>query len=442
MPPGTPRRARQVRQRRARLSADEKRAIPRLGGRRLARRKLTDLPLPPRFVGDGESPARHRPGDAPGGGSPAEGSMPYELVEIDPKADARRYWRSRPRRSGPEPGGRPPRRRPRPAAARRREGRRGRRRLPRRLPPPGPPARGMPRRRGEADPGRVGGSSSAPLRTPRGQKQVDRSRIGLVFAEPAAVHKELMSGMAAQLPHSRSRPGRATTSRGPISGSRGPRCSSRSCRMHLRERSRCGSPASTPAACRGPSSTRPPVQSSTGKPLYPRRRPKPMPEGTIRHTGSPLRQLRTRTPNNPDPRRVRQPSASRRGTRDARRLRQLHPRRPGSHPGHAGLRQLAAGQYKVTFRHRPAGPASRSQPSSARSTDWAERPVAIRPGRLGGHAATIVLRHPGPTSTSSSSTERPSTGDPGNPASVVSSTTASSACPEPVRPTQRAADRN
>ena len=32
--------------------------------------------------------------------------------------------------------------------------------------------------------------------TPRGTKQVDRSRIGLVFADPATVHKELMSGMA------------------------------------------------------------------------------------------------------------------------------------------------------------------------------------------------------------------------------------------------------
>ena len=208
----------------ARLSADEKTGDPRLGRRRLARgRPGRPAPAGPIRRGVADPPARPRPGDAPRGRDPGRGVDALRARRDRPEADARRLG---PGLAGPagEPGGRPPRRRLRPAA-RRREDRRGRRRLPRRLRPRDAAPRPA-RRRGEAHPGRVEDRPPAPLHPPgdeAGRPEPDRPRL----RRPGGGPQGTDVGHGASTSASRSRPGRATTSRGPISGSRGPRCSSR-----------------------------------------------------------------------------------------------------------------------------------------------------------------------------------------------------------------------
>src|SRR6185437_15463773 len=102
----------------ARLSADEKRAIRDWVAAGSPEGDPADLPPPPQFV-EGWQITRpdlvlEMPREVE---IPAEGSMPYQLVDR-PEAHARRLG---PGLAGPagEPGGRPPRRRPRPAARRR-----------------------------------------------------------------------------------------------------------------------------------------------------------------------------------------------------------------------------------------------------------------------------------------------------------------------------------
>ena len=216
----------QVRQRRPALGR-RKKDDPRLGRRRLARgRPGRRDPRRPSSSRDGRSPGPTSSWRCPARSrSRAEGSMPYELVEIDPKL-TRDVWV---RASQVRPGN--------PAVVHHV--------VALVLPPgvdkideaggdflaayaPGMPPRLLPV--GVAK--RVPAGSRIVLQlhyTPRGTKQVDRSRIGLVFADSATVHKELMSGMALNL-RLQIPPGRATLSHGPISGSRGPRCFSRSFR--------------------------------------------------------------------------------------------------------------------------------------------------------------------------------------------------------------------
>jgi len=54
-------------------------------------------------------------------------------------------------------------------------------------------------------------------------------------------------------------------------------------------------------------------------------------------------------------------------------------------------KRLASGQYEVTFRHTPAGPA-KSVALVGTFTDWKERPLAMTgPDDRGAYSTTIVL---------------------------------------------------
>jgi 1,4-alpha-glucan branching enzyme len=54
-------------------------------------------------------------------------------------------------------------------------------------------------------------------------------------------------------------------------------------------------------------------------------------------------------------------------------------------------KRVASGQYEVTFRHRPAGPA-KSVALVGTFTDWKERPLAMTgPDARGAYSTTIVL---------------------------------------------------
>ena len=180
----------------ARLSADEKKAIRDWVAAGSPEGDPADLPPPPQFVEGWQIPRPDVVLEMPREIEiPAEGSMPYELVEIDPKITHDVWVRA----SQVRPGN--------PAVVHHV--------VVFVLPPgvekideaggdflaayaPGMPARVLP----DGVAKRIPAGSKIVLQlhyTPRGTKQVDRSRIGLLFADPATVHKELMSGMALNL---------------------------------------------------------------------------------------------------------------------------------------------------------------------------------------------------------------------------------------------------
>ena len=177
----------------ARLSADEKKAIRDWVAAGSPEGDPADLPPPPRFVEGWQIPRPDVVLEMPREIEiPAEGSMPYQLVEIDPKLTHDVWVRA----SQVRPGN--------PSVVHHV--------VVLVLPPgvekideaggdflaayaPGLPPRVLP----DGVAKRIPAGSKIVLQihyTPRGTKQVDRSRIGLVFADPATVHKELMSGMA------------------------------------------------------------------------------------------------------------------------------------------------------------------------------------------------------------------------------------------------------
>jgi peroxiredoxin len=368
----------------ARLSAEEKKAIRDWVAAGAPEGDPADLPPPARFIEGWQIPRPDLVLEMPRAIEiPAEGSMPYELVEIDPKL-TRDVWV---RASQVRPGN--------PAVVHHV--------VALVLPPgvekideaggdflaayaPGMPPRVM--RDGVAK--RVPAGSRIVLQlhyTPRGTKQVDRSRIGLVFADPASVHKELMSGMALnfrlQIP-----PGaRDYLSRADFRFSQPSLLLSLMPHMHLRGKS-MRFVAEYPDGRREVLLDVPRYEFDWQN-LYVLDRPKPMPEGTILHTEAHFDNS-DENPNNPDPKRA---VTFGEQTRDEMHVGYLNFALADQDLtlGKPVSKRLASGRYEVTFRHRPAE-AAKSVAVVGTFTDWQKRPLAMTgPDDRGNYSTTIVL---------------------------------------------------
>jgi peroxiredoxin len=368
----------------ARLSADEKRAIRDWVAAGSPEGDPADLPPPPRFVDGWQIPRPDLVLEMPREVEvPAEGSMPYEVVEIDPKL-TRDVWV---KASQVRPGN--------PAVVHHV--------VVFVLPPgvekideaggdflaayaPGMPARVMP----DGVAKRIPAGSRIVLQlhyTPRGTKQVDRGRIGLVFADPAMVHKELMSGMALnfrlQIP-----PGaRDYVSRADFRFSQPSMLLALLPHMHLRGKS-MRFVAEYPDGRREVILDVPRYEFDWQN-LYTLDRPKPMPEGTILHTEARFDNS-DENPNNPDPRRA---VTFGEQTRDEMHVGYVNFTAADQDLtlGVPASKRLANGQYEVTFRHRPAGPA-KSVALVGTFTDWKDRPLAMTgPDAKGAYSMTVVL---------------------------------------------------
>ncbi len=368
----------------ARLSAAEKKAIRDWVGAGSPEGDPADLPPPPRFVEGWQIPRPDLVLEMPRAIEiPAEGSMPYEVVKIDPKF-TRDVWV---RASQVRPGN--------PSVVHHV--------VVFVLPPgvekideaggdflaayaPGMPARVMPG--GVAK--RIPAGSKIVLQlhyTPRGTKQKDQSRIGLVFADPAKVHKELMSGMALnfrlQIP-----PGaRDYVSRADFRFSRPSTLLALMPHMHLRGKSMT-------FVAEYPDGRREvvldvPRYEFDWQNLYVLAQPKPMPEGTILHTEARFDNS-AENANNPDPRRA---VTFGEQTRDEMHVGYVNFSLADQDlaVGPPTSKRIADGRYEVTFRHRPTGPA-KSVAVVGTFTDWKERPLAMTgPDAEGTYATTATL---------------------------------------------------
>jgi peroxiredoxin/mono/diheme cytochrome c family protein len=367
----------------ARLSADEKKAIRDWVAAGAPEGDPSDLPPPPRFVEGWQIPRPDIVLEMPREIEiPAEGSMPYQLVEIDPKF-AHDVWV---RASQVRPGN--------PAVVHHV--------VVLVLPPgvekideaggdflaayaPGMPARVMP----DGVAKRIPAGSKIVLQlhyTPRGTKQVDRSRIGLLFAEPSKIDKELMSGMALnllQIP-----PGtRDYVSRADFRFSQPSLLLSLLPHMHLRGKSMT-------FVAEFPDGRREvildvPRYEFDWQNLYVLDRPMPMPEGTILHTEARFDNSAD-NPNNPDPARA---ITFGEQTWDEMHVGYLNFALADQHLGLGAptSKRLDSGQYEVTFRHSPGGSAT-SVALVGTFTDWKERPLAMTgPDAKGAYSTTIVL---------------------------------------------------
>lgn len=368
----------------ARLSAEEKRAIHDWAAAGAPEGDPGDLPPPSQFIEGWQIPRPDLVLEMPHPVEiPAEGSMPYELVEIDPKLTHDVWVRA----SQVRPGN--------PAVVHHV--------IALALPPgvekmdeaggdflaayaPGMPPRVL--RDGVAK--RIPAGSRIVLQvhyTPRGTKQVDRSRIGLVFADPASVHKELMSGLALnyrlQIP-----PGaRDYVSRAEFRFSRPSMLLSLMPHMHLRGKS-MRFVAEYPDGRREVLLNVPRYEFDWQN-LYVLDQPKPMPEGTMLHTEAHFDNS-AENPNNPDPRRA---VTFGEQTRDEMHVGYLNFALDDQDLalGMPTSKRLTSGQYELTFRHRPAGPA-KSVALVGTFTDWKKRPVAMTgPDAQGTYSTTVVL---------------------------------------------------
>jgi peroxiredoxin/mono/diheme cytochrome c family protein len=368
----------------ARLSADEKKAIRDWVAAGAPEGDPSDLPPPPRFVEGWQIPRPDLVLEMPREIEiPAEGSMPYQLVEIDPKF-AHDVWV---RASQVRPGN--------PAVVHHV--------VVLVLPPgvekideaggdflaayaPGMPARVMP----DGVAKRIPAGSKIVLQlhyTPRGTKQVDRSRIGLLFAEPAKIDKELMSGMALNL-RLQIPPGmRDYVSRADFRFSQPSLLLSLLPHMHLRGKSMT-------FVAEFPDGRREvildvPRYEFDWQNLYVLDRPMPMPEGTILHTEARFDNSAD-NPNNPDPARA---ITFGEQTWDEMHVGYLNFALADQHLGLGAptSKRLDSGQYEVTFRHSPGGSAT-SVALVGTFTDWKERPLAMTgPDAKGAYSTTIVL---------------------------------------------------
>ena len=123
--------------------------------------------------------------------------------------------------------------------------------------------------------------------------------------------------------------------------------------------------------------------------LYVLDRPKPMPEGTILHTEARFDNSAD-NPNNPDPRRA---VTFGEQTWDEMHVGYLNFALADQDLalGMPTSKRLENGQYEVTFRHSPGGPA-KSVALVGTFTDWKERPLAMTgPDAQGAYSTTIVL---------------------------------------------------
>jgi peroxiredoxin len=368
----------------ARLSADEKQAIRNWVAAGAPEGDPADLPPPVQFVEGWQIPRPDLVLEMPREIEiPAEGSMPYELVKLDPKL-TRDIWV---RASQVRPGN--------PAIVHHV--------VALALPPgvdkidesggdflaayaPGMPPRVLP----DGVAKRIPAGSKIVLQlhyTPRGTKQIDKSRIGLVFADPASVQKELMSGMALnyrlQIP-----PGAHDyVSRADFRFSRPSRLLSLMPHMHLRGKS-MRFVAEYPDGRREILLDVPRYQFDWQN-LYELDRPKTMPEGTILHTEARFDNSDA-NPNNPDPRRA---VTFGEQTRDEMHVGYLNFVLADQDLalGMPASKRLSSGQYEVTFRHRPTAPA-KSVALVGTFTDWKQHPRAMTgPDARGGYATTVVL---------------------------------------------------
>ncbi|MHC5544057.1 glycogen-binding domain-containing protein, partial [Singulisphaera rosea] len=223
--------------------------------------------------------------------------------------------------------------------------------------------------------------------TPRGKKQVDRSRLGVVFADPATVHKELMSGMALNF-HLQIPPGTADyVSRADFRFSRPSRLLSVLPHMHLRGKS-------MKFVAEYPDGRREvildvPRYEFDWQNLYALDTPKPMPEGTILHTEAHFDNSAD-NPNNPDPRRA---VTFGEQTRDEMHVGYLNFTLADQDLalGVPTSKRLANGRYEVTFRHHPEGSA-KSVALVGTFTDWKQRPLAMTgPDAQGNYSTTVAL---------------------------------------------------
>jgi peroxiredoxin len=368
----------------ARLSADEKKAIHDWVAAGSPAGDPADLPPPPQFVEGWQIPRPDLVLDMPREIEiPAEGSMPYELVEIDPKITHDVWVRA----SQVRPGN--------PAVVHHV--------VVFVLPPgvekideaggdflaayaPGMPARVLP----DGVAKRIPAGSKIVLQlhyTPRGTRQVDRSRIGLLFADPATVHKELMSGMALNF-HLQIPPGMSDyVSRADFRFSQPSLLLSLLPHMHLRGKS-------MKFVAEYPDGRREvildvPRYEFDWQNLYVLDQPKPMPEGTILHTEARFDNSAD-NPNNPDPSRA---VTFGEQTRDEMHVGYLNFNLADQDLtlGIPTSKRLATGQYEVTFHHRPEAPAQ-SVAVVGTFTDWKERPLAMTgPDAQGNYSTTIAL---------------------------------------------------
>ena len=368
----------------ARLSADEKKAIRDWVAAGSPEGDPSDLPPPARFVEGWQIPRPDLILEMPREIEiPAEGSMPYQLVEIDPKFTHDVWVRG----SQVRPGN---------TAVVHHV-------VVLVLPPgvekidaaggdflaayaPGMPARVMP----DGVAKRIPAGSKIVLQlhyTPRGTKQVDRSRIGLLFADPAKVHKELMSGMALNL-RLQIPPGtRDYVSRADFRFSQPSLLLSLLPHMHLRGRSMTFV-AEYPDG-RSEVLLDVPRYEFDWQNLYVLDRPKPMPEGTILHTEARFDNSAD-NPNNPDPRRA---VTFGEQTWDEMHIGYLNFALADQDLalGAPTSKRLDNGQYEVTFRHSP-GSRAKSVALVGTFTDWKDRPLAMTgPDAQGAYSTTIVL---------------------------------------------------
>ncbi len=368
----------------ARLSDGEKKAIRDWVSAGSPEGSPADLPEPPKFVEGWRIPKPDLVLEMPREVViPAQGSMPYELVHIDPKL-TRDVWV---RASEVRPGN--------PSVVHHV--------VVFVLPPgvekideaggdflaayaPGMPPRVLP----EGYAKRVPAGSRIVLQlhyTPRGTKQIDRSRIGLVFADPSSVRKELLSGMSLdyrlQIP-----PGaRDYVSRAEFRFSQPSLLISVLPHMHLRGRS-MRFVVEYPDG-RSETILDVPRYEFDWQNLYVLDQPRPMPEGTILRTEARFDNS-DENPNNPDPRRL---VTFGEQTQDEMHIGYLNYviAEQDLTLGVPVSKKLADGRYEVTFRHRPRGPA-KSVSLVGTFTDWRQTPLAMNgPDANGNYSTTVTL---------------------------------------------------
>ncbi len=394
----------------ARLSDVEKHAIRDWVAAGSPEGDAADLPAPPQFVEGWRIPRPDLVLEMPREVEiPAEGSMPYELVEIDPKLTSDVWVRA----SQVRPGN--------PAVVHHV--------VAFVLPPgvekideaggdflaayaPGMPPRVLP----EGVAKRIPAGSRIVLQlhyTPRGTRQVDRSRIGLGFVDPSTVHKELLSGMAID-PRLQIPPGASDyVSRAEFRFSRPSTLLSLLPHMHLRGRS-------MRFVAEFPDGRREilldvPRYEFDWQNLYVLDPPRPMPEGTILHTEAHFDNSAD-NPNNPDPSRA---VTFGEQTRDEMHIGYLNFLLDGQNLalGPPASKRRADGRYDVTFRHHPEG-SPRSVALVGTFTDWKGRPLSMNgPDSQGVYSTTAILG-PGPHEYKFLIDGQDFRQDPGNPDSV------------------------
>ena len=223
--------------------------------------------------------------------------------------------------------------------------------------------------------------------TPRGTRQVDRSKIGLTFVDPSTVRKELKSGMAIdfklQIPAGAS----DHVSRATYKFDQAALLYSVMPHMHLRGKS-------MRFEARYPDGRREvlldvPRYEFDWQNLYVLDEPKPMPEGTVLHCEGHFDNSFA-NPNNPNPRRI---VTFGEQTGDEMLVGYLNFALLDQDLalGAPTARPLDDGRFEVTFRYRPEGPA-KAVAVVGTFTGWKEKALAMQgPDAAGRYSARVIL---------------------------------------------------